>query len=92
MRAVWKFTITPDTSRTIAMPAGSTVLAVQTLNGTPSLWALVDPSAPLEDRHFLLVATGEQFDAEAKNAQYIATFQIVEAHTLVFHLFERFPQ
>jgi len=44
------------------MPKGAEILSVCAIYSRPYVWALVDPQAPLEDRYFLIVPTGVEFD------------------------------
>lgn len=71
------------------MPENAKVLTVQTQNGYPRLWALVEEKNPIEQRIFLTVGTGHELPElpEGKDGRYIATFQL-ENGELVFHVFE----
>lgn len=81
-REIWKYALDVGHS-IIAMPAGAQVLTVQMQNGSPQLWALVDPTAKKKQRHFRVVGTGHEFDPTG--CEYVATFQVPG---LVFHVFE----
>lgn len=80
---IYKYPVKPDVS--IEMPEGATILSCAVQHGQPLLWALVDPFAPKEVRHFRAVATGEPFDPAGM--QYVGAFHNVEGW-MVFHLFE----
>lgn len=82
-REVWKFML--PTSGLTRMPKGAQVLAIQTQNGDPQMWALVDIEAPLVERKFAVYGTGRRIGSNA--GQYVGTFQI-EGGALVFHVFE----
>lgn len=82
---VWKFTLNPDTP--VKMPKGAKVLKVDTQNGGPVLWALVDSDEALEERIFSVVGTGWSV-SNLENATYHGTFML-EDGALVFHVFER---
>lgn len=86
MKTVWKYRLDPDI--TIEMPEGAEVLCVQTQNGQPTLWALVDSSNPLERRRFVGSDTGHPIPDDS--GKYVGTFQIdrIKGRTLVFHVFE----
>ena len=86
MKTIWKFILPPiDDVLSISMPIGAQVLTVQTQQGHPCIWALVEPNNPKEDRRFALAGTGHSIEfSEAMD--YIGTFQIRQG-TLVFHLF-----
>jgi hypothetical protein len=77
---------------TIKMPSDAAVLTVQEKDGEVFIWALVDarPEPTLVDRRFVVVSTGQPFDHFTHDTlKYVATFQIKEDLSLVFHLFER---
>ena len=81
---IWKYQIPLKDSFTINMPSGADVLCVQLQGGLPTIWAAVNPEAPLLDVAFVLHGTGHQVSDEA--GPYIGTFQL--SNGLVFHLFE----
>jgi len=89
MLAVYKYPLPLGACATVSMPRGARVLCVQAQHDAPCVWALVDPDAPLEPRHFRIVATGQTIDADALVSAYHGTFQLHGA--LVFHLFEAKP-
>ncbi len=65
------------------MPKGARLLSVQTQDNQPTLWALVDPKAEVEERRINVIATGEEIDGTDQT--FIGTCQI---DWLVFHVFE----
>lgn len=94
MHSVYKYPIPIEDTFTISMPAGATVLTVQTQQSSqdvwrgeagPNIWVLVDPTALHEPRHFRLAGTGHPI--EEKLGRYVGTFQL-SGGQLVFHLFE----
>ncbi len=75
----------------INLPVGAKVLHVAMQGyGTPHIWVLVDPTAPLTSRVFLWRATGQ----DATNVgRYVGTVHIPPVQNalvimLVYHLFE----
>lgn len=84
MTTVWKYPLKPG--RTVHnMPQGAKVLTVQTQNGEPSLWALVEPQMPHERRFFDVYGTGHSMPSDP--GRYVATFQM-DYGALVWHVFE----
>ena len=79
-KQIWKFEIKEGC---IIMPIGAKILSVQSQRERGMIWALVDPNAEDEPRHFAIVGTGETFDET--NMTYIGTFQ---DSPFVWHLFE----
>jgi len=45
MNSIWKYPLQVTDAQTIDVPEGSEALSVQVQNGTPCLWARVDPAA-----------------------------------------------
>jgi len=102
MNTIWKFPLAPADVIEVEMPEGAVILAVQTQQEVPCLWAIVDPDAPLEKRTILMMGTGHpraEFDGkltritpEARwkvvDSGYIGTVQMMGGE-LVFHFFER---
>lgn len=70
----------------IDMPEDARILCVQVQNGAPCIWAMVDPSLPMQPRHFVLVGTGQPLGG-ANSGGYVGSFQL-EYGVYVFHLFE----
>jgi hypothetical protein len=64
------------------------VLSVQTQNGTPSLWALVDDAAPIVNRTFKTYGTGNAMPDADSVGQFLGTYQVHDG-LLVFHVFEQ---
>ena len=90
MRQVWKFPVTMQDHFALAMPAGARLLAVQLQRRAPQLWALCDPTAPLEARSFRLAGTGHPITEANEDLAYVDSFQMLE-EVLIFHLFEILP-
>ena len=75
-KTIWKFSTVEDgfkESFTIKMPKGAEILTIQTdqKNNHPTLWALVNPEAELEERYFELFSTknvkGLEYEIYADN-------------------------
>jgi hypothetical protein len=89
---IWKFGFNQSSEILIDMPKGAQILALQTIGEAPFIWALVDPEAENEERHFELYGTGHTIIVEESvMKKYIGTFHLYGGK-LVFHLFERINQ
>lgn len=89
MKTIWKFDVMVNDSVDIEMPAKAEILSIQTQGGLPRMWALVDPNAEKEMRHFAVFGTGHKHPDEVfDRLVFIGTFQLAGG-ALVFHLFER---
>ncbi len=86
--SVWKFELDKLGTKAVEMPVGAEILTMQTQNGTPCIWALVNPDAERETRHFEVYGTGHPmfYDARATR-KYVGTYQLSEGD-LVLHVFE----
>ncbi len=85
-KAIWKFAVELAGNPTVRMPAGAQPLHFSTQDGQPTLWALVAPGNPIEDRHFRLFGTGHSVEEEG--LAYIGT---CFHGPFVWHLFEAAP-
>ncbi len=85
MKTIWKYALKPG-EFTLNLPRGARILTAEMQGQHPQLWALVDPSTPVDERRFLIAGTGHDVPDDPALA-YVATFQI-ENGRLVFHLFE----
>lgn len=82
---IWKFPLKMVDSQTVSMPEGSLILTVQTQNGRPCLWALVEEGeSEKEDRIIYTQGTGGPFADDPEDLAYVGTYQLP---TLVFHVF-----
>lgn len=81
---LWKFPFSTINEQTIRMPKGAIVLAVQTEQGVPCMWALVNPAAEKENRRFSIRETENNADNLGK---YLGTYQL-HNNTRTFHLFD----
>jgi hypothetical protein len=100
MNTIWKFSFKIEEDVQLEMPIGARVLSVQTQNGQPCLWAIVDDQAKKEKRKFFVHGTGHKLpDVLSDHFHHLGTFQIeviqvseksthMERGALVFHLFE----
>ncbi len=85
MKTIWKFPIPPRQYFKLEMPRGARIIAVQTQDGAPNMWAEVQPDQPSEVRSFLGVETGNLIPET--NLEYVGTCQL-NGGTYVFHLYE----
>ena len=90
MKTIWKFPILISSRVNISIPKNAELLSVQTQRNIPCIWALVDPTEPLETREFEIFGTGHPIKCDNIyiSRNFIGTFQVNE-DSLVFHLFER---
>ena len=84
MNRIYKYSFEVTDRLILELPEGARILDVQAQFDKPVLWAMVDPEALLEKRHFCLVGTGHP---APEGCIYIGTFQIFDDR-FVGHLFE----
>ena len=87
---VFKYKVGVGDYFTVQLPKGAKVLKAEAQKSDPyalSVWVLVDPNAPLEERRFRLAGTGHPIDESEINLEYINTFFLFGGD-IVFHVFE----
>lgn len=84
VRAVWKFPVPLLAGEaTHRMPAGAQVVHVAGQDGTPTVWAVVDPGSFMtEARTFRVVGTGQEIPGDAA---YVGT---AHCGPYVWHVWE----
>lgn len=80
---IWKYQFGIADEVTIQMAVGAEILSVQMQDGVPTIWALCDPSAAIENREFRVYGTGHHCYSGAE--KFISTLQLPNG--LVFHVF-----
>lgn len=85
MKKIYKYPLTSQDC-TLKLPKEAEILTVKLQNETPTLWALVDPTSELEERHICIVGTG--WDVE-DSMKYITTY--IDGY-FVWHIFEFEPR
>lgn len=87
MEAIWKFPLEVADRQTVAMPAGSRIIAVQAQDGQPCIWAAVYVDEKrTEHRVFDIIGTGHQRE-RIHHRCHVGTFTS-RGGCLVFHVFE----
>lgn len=69
----------------LSLPKGAEILLVNHQESYMTIWALVDEAAPLEQREFLVMCTGDRQEPGTKHIGSYINFSAYE----VIHVFER---
>jgi len=85
MRKIWKFDLDIIDEQEIDVPATHRILAVQTQDNIPRLWAIVDPEGEKRKIKLYCYGTGHTIDVE-KIGHHIGTVQVLEGE-YIFHFF-----
>jgi hypothetical protein len=96
-RKVFRYRVELTDEQVIAMPEGAEILSVARREGSRvvlgvgsheavEMWALVDPTAPTEQRRFRVAGTGHPLPS-AETLMFLGTVQVAQGQ-LVFHVFE----
>lgn len=85
MYAIWKFPLQAEPDQTIEMPYGAKIIAVQSQNDVPHIWAECSVGSKMVTRRFRVIATGEEVDSFM--GTYLGTVQI-HAGMFIFHIYE----
>lgn len=83
---VWKFPIDIISRPILHMPQGAQIVKVDTQQGEPFVWALVNPTNEKEERRFYLAGTGHEIE-DIDSKTHVGSFFMAEQR-LVWHLFE----
>lgn len=84
-RQVWKFPLDePGHGQQVAMPAGATIVHVDTQHDRWCVWAEVDPDAPTVVRRFHVAGTGQPIPPSARHVGTALT----SSGFLVWHVYE----
>ena len=86
MKTIWKYELETLDLFGLDMPIGAEVMTVQTQNGKPYLWCLVDARNNKETRTFITYGTDHQISG-TEHKTYVGTYQLADGD-LVYHLFE----
>ncbi len=86
MKTIYKYPLSIGTKNVIEMPIGAKILDLQTQNGTPGIWAMVDSGNQKVQRIFEIYGTGHMIDGPT-DKDYVGTFQVSNG-AFVFHVFE----
>ena len=86
MKSIWKFALKVIDEQLIEMPVDAEILDIQVQNGTPCLWARIDPKADKVNRFIITHGTGH--NVPETTGKHIGSYQI-EGGSLVFHVFEK---
>ena len=84
---VFKYPISAVDYAVLKLPVGAQLIHVATQRDKPCLWALVDPTAPMEMRKFKVVGTGHAIDESVEKLIHVGSW-LMHGDSLVFHLFE----
>ena len=86
-KQVWKFPLGVGHKHVIQMPEGAKFIHAHVAAATPTLWAIVDTEAPLQDHTFLMFETGHDLAelGEYRFNEYVGT---VHVGWYVWHIFE----
>jgi hypothetical protein len=79
---VFKYPFNISSTIDVLMPPHAKVLYVDSQDGIPCIWALVDPQEQPKPRRFYMRATGQLVSS---NLAWFATFQVAP---FVWHVFE----
>jgi hypothetical protein len=86
MKTIWKYELNPATTMQLLLPRGTKLLSVQTQQGKPMLWALVDPLMVADEVHDLRIFGTGHDATEVAFWDFLGTFQLMDGR-LVFHVF-----
>ena len=83
---IWKATLRPLDVQEIMAPAGAEMLCAREQHERICVWYRCDPSAPLTQRTFAIVGTGNP--SPDSDGRYLGS-AMLQGGDLVLHVFER---
>jgi len=87
-KTIWKFELDIKVKQEIELPLNYEILTLQTQNGMPYIWVLVDPHKPRETEIFEIYGTGCPIHYDMGiDREYVGTWQ-EKGGLLVWHLFK----
>lgn len=86
MGVVYKYQLVVTDRQKVTMPKDAKVLTIQVQNGTPCIWAMVEPKNPEEEVTIRIHGTGHNI-SDTERLEYIGTFQW-RNYGFVFHAFK----
>lgn len=83
---IWKYPLQCFRNQEISMPGDyATILCVHEQDGSPTIWAVVDPSSPMQTRYKVhVIGTGSPFEQFNAPTEYVGT---AFCGPLVWHVF-----
>jgi hypothetical protein len=81
MNRIYKYPLTLTVSQCVKMPTHARILSFQMQDGTPTIWAVVTPTATVVNREFRIAGTGH----EVPPGDFVGT---VQDGAYVWHLFD----
>lgn len=84
-KTIWKFEADMTDEFLIQMPVNAKIISAQNQSGKICIWAIVNPENLRENRMFRVYGTGNPFNGDNVNLEFIATIQ---DRIFVWHLFE----
>lgn len=87
MKTIYKYPIKIADKQSFPMPVGANILTLQTQNGNPFIWAMIDTEVPTEEVSIRVYGTSYPI-SESSNLEYIGTFHAMYGRNLVFHVFK----
>jgi hypothetical protein len=89
MKTIFKYSLEITDTQIIRIPKKSKILSVQTQNGIPCIWALVETNEEPVDRKIAVIGTGNPF--WLKEYDFLGTIQTRQG-ALVWHIFEYYGE
>lgn len=84
MTTIFKFPLHILAEQIIELPKDAQILSVQTQQGQPAIWAIVDPSRPTVPTRIRMYGTGHTVDKDI--VRFLGTVQQLDGQ-LIWHFF-----
>lgn len=88
MHTIYKYVLDIDDEQTLTIPAGGTILHIESVNDSVCMWVRVNDSSPLVPRRFAILGTGHTIPKDVLlKGKFIGTAVTVNGR-LVWHVFD----
>ena len=81
---IWKLKLEHERTQIVKMPLKSEIMDIQMQNGTPTMWAMVDPETDEIEVKINMYGTGDETHENVLKDEYLSTVQDRE---YVWHFF-----
>jgi hypothetical protein len=87
-KVIYKYPLPVQEKFSIELPADAQILRVEDVAGLFFLWAIVDPSAPVEVRHIECYKTGQPIETPKTDLVYLGCCKLFIMQELCLYMFE----
>ena len=88
MNKIYKYPLPIKEKHIIELPKNAQIIRIDDVDGMAYLWAIVDPEAPMVQRHLESYKTGQPITTPMRSLFYLGFFKIFIMQELCLYVFE----